>query len=102
MSPSTSPERLRRALSAAAAALAVALPRLALACPVCMAADARRSNAYIATTVMLSLLPLAAIGGMAWLIWRRSATPSAALPAEEAQGEAPLGLTPQEDAASSR
>lgn len=63
-----------RALAAIVAALAVALPRLALACPVCMAADARRTDAYVATTVLLSLLPLAAIGGIAWLVWRRSGT----------------------------
>jgi hypothetical protein len=61
-----------RAPAAIAAALAAALPRLALACPVCMAADARRTSAYVATTVLLSLLPLAAIGGIGWVIWRRS------------------------------
>ena len=69
---------MRRRHTLLAAALAVALPRLALACPVCMAADARRMDAYVATTVLLSLLPLAAIGGIAWLVWRRSATPTVA------------------------
>jgi hypothetical protein len=64
---------MRRLLAPLVVALAVALPRLARACPVCMAADARRMDAYVATTVLLSLLPLAAIGGIAWLVWRRSA-----------------------------
>lgn len=63
----------RPRLATLAAALAALPPRLALACPVCMAADARRMDAYVATTVLLSLLPLAAIGGIAWLVWRRSA-----------------------------
>lgn len=71
---------MRRLLSAVLVAVAVVLPRLALACPVCMAADARRGDAYVATTVMLSLLPLAAIGGIAWLVWRRSSTPAVAVP----------------------
>jgi hypothetical protein len=62
---------------------------------VCAAADARRSDAYVATTVLLSLLPLAAIGGIAWLVWRRSGAravvapdPLAARPDQEA-GAAP-------------
>lgn len=69
-----------RVLATAVAALAIALPRLALACPVCMAADARRMDAYVATTVLLSLLPLAAIGGIAWLVWRRSGTGAVGAP----------------------
>jgi hypothetical protein len=71
---------MRRLLSAVLVAVAAVLPRLALACPVCMAADARRSSAYVATTVMLSLLPLAAIGGIAWLVWRRTSTRDVAVP----------------------
>lgn len=72
---------MRRPLPVLIAALAAAWPRLALACPVCMAADARRTDAYVATTVLLSLLPLAAIGGIAWLVWRRSqARPAGPLP----------------------
>ena len=71
---------LRRLRTAAVAGLAVALPRLALACPVCMAADARRMDAYVATTVMLSLLPLGAIGGIAWLVWRRAGTRAVVIP----------------------
>lgn len=81
MSRFTSPER---ALRLAVAALLVALPRLALACPVCWAADARRNDAYVATTALLSFLPLAAIGGIAWLIWRRSHPRDAAEPAAAA------------------
>jgi hypothetical protein len=63
---------MRRLLPTALVAALVAVPRLAAACPVCMAADARRTDAYVATTVLLSLLPLAAIGGIAWLVWRRA------------------------------
>lgn len=71
---------MRRLLSTALVAALVGLPRLALACPVCMAADARRMDAYVATTVLLSLLPLAAIGGIAWLVWRRANADGATAP----------------------
>ncbi|MBX3026995.1 hypothetical protein KF840_18975 [bacterium] len=70
----------RRLVHAVPAAALVVLPRLALACPVCMAADARRMDAYVATTALLSLLPLAAIGGIAWLIWRRANAGEAGAP----------------------
>jgi len=87
---------MRRLRTALVAALAVALPRLALACPVCMAADARRMDAYVATTVLLSLLPLAAIGGIAWLVWRRAGASGATAPvAVDAAPAEAAGLHPE-------
>ncbi len=71
--------RRRRRLALLAAALLAFAPRLALACPVCFAAEQRRLDAYIGTTILLSLLPLGAIGGIAWLVSRRSRTPGLAL-----------------------
>ena len=70
----------RRRRSAALAAVLVALPRIAVACPVCMAADARRMNAYVVTTVFLSLVPLGVIGGIGWLVWKRSGLRDGAVP----------------------
>jgi hypothetical protein len=64
---------MRRRLTLGLSVLVTLVPRLALACPVCMAADVRRMDAYVATTVLMSVLPLAAIGGIGWLAPRRFA-----------------------------
>lgn len=58
---------MRRA--AALATVLVALPALAEACAVCGAGTAERNRAaFFATTVLLSLLPLALLGaGLLWL-----------------------------------
>ncbi len=50
----------------------VALPALAVACPVCGVATEDNKMAYLAMTIMMSLLPLAGMGGVAWWVWRRS------------------------------
>lgn len=53
-------------------ALLGAAPQLARACAVCTAGRDEESQwAFIITTVFLSVLPLALIGGIAWMIWRR-------------------------------
>jgi hypothetical protein len=54
-------------------ALLAGAPRVAHACAVCFTGredDAR--VAFIGTTVLLTLLPLAMIGGVAWWLWRRA------------------------------
>lgn len=54
-------------------ALAVWLaPAVALACPVCFDANETNRDAFIATTVILSLLPLAMIGGLALFLRSRA------------------------------
>lgn len=74
------------ALAGFAAALIVTSPALAEACAVCGAARSEASrDAFIATTVFMTLLPLLAIGGV--VLWlrrraRRLAEPSVA-PAED-------------------
>lgn len=52
------------------AALAAA-PAVALACPVCGDAPARSRAAYLAMTIILSLLPLGAMGALIWVAVRR-------------------------------
>lgn len=63
------------------AMLAGSTPALALACPVCFGADEANRDAFLATTVFMSLFPLAMIGGLlAFLVKRaREADAEAAL-----------------------
>ena len=44
---------------------------LVLGCPVCGQASEQTSGAYVAMTVMMSLLPLAAIGGLVYWVARQ-------------------------------
>jgi hypothetical protein len=60
---------MRRALAGWIALLALALPRLAAACAVCFSASDDSRAAYVFTTVLLSILPLAAVGG--FVVWAR-------------------------------
>lgn len=61
-----------RLVAIAIAAIALA-PRAALACSVCSAGrDDEARAAFLGTTALLSLLPLALIGGLAWWVRRRS------------------------------
>jgi hypothetical protein len=63
---------LARLAATAIAVLAIA-PEAAYACSVCSAGrDDETRAAFIGTTVLLSVLPLALIGGMAWWVRRRS------------------------------
>ena len=59
---------MRRTLSIA---ILIALPDLADACAVCGAAVDRNKSAFVGTTILLSLLPLAMIGAGLWWIGRR-------------------------------
>jgi hypothetical protein len=53
-----------------ALALMLALPRIAPACSVCFSGRDESRTAYVLTTVLLSLLPLALVGG--FLLWMRA------------------------------
>ena len=55
-----------------AAALAVVLPRTGWACAVCFSATDGNRMAFLGTTIFLSLLPLALIGGGVWYVWKRA------------------------------
>lgn len=58
---------------AIAAAIVLGAPRLAGACSVCMSGrEDENRTAFILTTVFLSVLPLAMIGGLGWYLRRRS------------------------------
>ena len=64
--------------------LLLALPRAALACPVCTGGQSEEvGRAFFTGSVFLSVLPLAAIGAAVWWIRRRAralANDGAALP----------------------
>jgi hypothetical protein len=65
--------RIRRAGAALLATTFAALPHAAAACAVCGGnGDEPSRGAYIATTAVLSLLPLGMIGGVVLWIWRRT------------------------------
>jgi hypothetical protein len=50
--------------------MVLALVGAAWACPVCGAPGASNEAAYVSMTAMLSLLPLAFIGGVAYWVYR--------------------------------
>ena len=55
------------------AALVAALPRAAEACAVCLSGrEDDNQRAFLAGTILLSTLPVAMIGGIAWYIRRRA------------------------------
>ncbi|MBK8995658.1 MAG: hypothetical protein IPM35_07915 [Myxococcales bacterium] len=63
---------MRRRLAALVAACLVLLaPALALACPVCGVGSEANRRAFVGSTIFLSLLPLAMIGGLVgYAVWR--------------------------------
>lgn len=69
-------DALRRGGAAAAVGLLLLLaPRLAAACSACfVASDARVARMFVVTAALLSVLPFAIVGGIAWWSWRRVAT----------------------------
>jgi hypothetical protein len=77
---------LRSALHAPLAAALLAAPRAALACSVCTGGQKEEvGQAFFVGSLLLSLLPLAAIGAAAWWLRRRAraidaAARAAALP----------------------
>ena len=66
------PARIRIAIASLVVCLAVAAPEIARACSVCGAGrDDETRNAFLLTTLLLSVLPLAMLGGLlAWVRWR--------------------------------
>ncbi|MCA9609708.1 MAG: hypothetical protein KC619_29115 [Myxococcales bacterium] len=48
------------------------IPALAFACPVCFDANEANRDAYLGTTILLSLLPLAFIGGVLLVLRKRA------------------------------
>ena len=62
-----------RRLAGAAAALLAGAPRAAGACAVCLGSQSDLARqAFFGTTMLLTLLPLALIGGLIWWIRRRA------------------------------
>jgi hypothetical protein len=75
-------------------------PRAAHACAVCLGGQSDLAReAFFGTTLLLTLLPLALIGGLIWWIRRRAR----ALEAEERRKlEAPLARRPTRESASAQ
>ncbi len=66
---------MRNAYAGALVALLVLAPRIAPACSVCMAGrDDETRTAFLLTTLFLTVLPLALIGGLVWWLTRRART----------------------------
>ncbi|MCC6876359.1 MAG: hypothetical protein IT378_18785 [Sandaracinaceae bacterium] len=63
---------------------------VALACPVCFSATEENRNAFLLTTIILSLLPLSMIAGV--ILWIRSAA------RERSEQDAPAGVDPTAEA----
>lgn len=63
----------RAALGATAAALLIgAFPDVAHACPVCFDRDDEARLAFLATTGLLTLLPLGLVAGTGWWLRKRA------------------------------
>ena len=83
--------KTRRALRAlfayCLAWILVSAPRAALACAVCSAGRDDESNtAFLISTVFLSVLPLAALGTLVYVLWRRI---------QKLEAEAPVAELPR-------
>jgi hypothetical protein len=64
--------RSRSSIAAALLWVQLAAAPSALACPACFAASSGRvSRMYLLSGLLLSFLPLAIVGGIAWWWWRR-------------------------------
>ncbi|MEM7410430.1 MAG: hypothetical protein AAF430_09375 [Myxococcota bacterium] len=46
-------------------------PDAASACAVCYGGGEESRTAFIVTTLFLSVLPVALVGGIVWVVWRR-------------------------------
>jgi len=82
---------MRKFMSAAlggvgAVALIAALPDVAHACPVCFDRDDEARLAFLATTGLLTLLPLGLVAGTGWWLRKRSREVEDAAGAPEAYG----------------
>ena len=64
---------MRNAFSGLLVALLLLAPGIASACPVCMGGrDDETRAAFLLTTLFLSVLPLALVGGVVWYLARRA------------------------------
>ena len=88
---------ISRLAAAIVSLLVLASPRLGLACSVCSAGRDDESNtAFLISTIFLSVLPLAGLGTLVYVLWRRiqrleAETPTSAdAPATTPVGAAPL------------
>ena len=65
--------RAPRRLGAAGFAAALAAPRAALACAVCLGSQSDLARtAFFGTTMLLTVLPFVLIGGLIWWVRRRA------------------------------
>lgn len=95
---------MRAWLSRAAFVAVTGVHGVALACPVCFSAkDEAQRQAFFDTTIFLTLLPLALIGGIAYWIFQRSLRLAAEEAAEAASpAAAEEAAEPAQPAASTR
>jgi hypothetical protein len=63
---------MRTSIALLALVFLLALPDVVLACPVCFDASDENRQAFLATTVFLSLLPLGMVAGVGLWIRKRS------------------------------
>ena len=64
--------RLSALMTALVAWLVVQTPAVAQACAVCTAGkDEENAFAFLMTTIFMSIMPLAAIGTLVFVLWRR-------------------------------
>jgi len=78
------------ALPLAAALVVTFAPDVAHACPTCFSANDANRVAYITTFVIMTVLPLAFVGGVVyWLFGRHAALEAAEAQAEADQADGP-------------
>jgi hypothetical protein len=88
--------RRPRLLAALLAAALVGLPALAAACPACGVGNGRNTMAFFITTIFLSLLPLAFIGGL--MLWIARSSRSFIAGEFRESDEAPVAAAPEDGA----
>jgi hypothetical protein len=94
---------MRAWLARAAFAAVVGANGVALACPVCFSAkDEAQRQAFFDTTIFLTLLPLALIGGIAYWIFKRSVSLAAEEAAETSAAAADEAAEPPQAPPSAR
>lgn len=85
---------LRRAIATAPALACLWLPRAAEACYVCMAGrDEATRFAFVATTGLLTFLPMALVGGLVWWLRRRARQLETEASEDDASGAAAFSRT---------
>ena len=87
--------RRRQLFTALLAAALLSLPALAAACPACGVGNGRNTMAFFITTIFLSLLPLAFIGGL--MLWIARSSRSFIAGEFRESDEEPLAVAPEDD-----